>query len=171
MSMNPYAAPEVDVEIKGIGSGCLKDLYKVASAQKAILVALLIYFGSLIAIQFVRPPLYYVLVVAGLIAAFAMFIFMVILAVQVYNVIGGILLGLLMLIPLLNLLVVLMVNGKATEIIRSNGFKVGIMGADLDEIRAAMTDVRPWPVSSRSEAATRSPWSIADRSWGRRRRR
>jgi hypothetical protein len=138
MPKNPYAAPEADAGVIGIRSGTLQDLYKVATAQKGILIGILIYFGSLFAIQFVRPPLSNVLVVAWLLAAFATFIFMIILALRVYNLVAGIILGLLMIVPFANLLILLMVNRKATQIMRSNGFKVGFMGADLEEIRAAM---------------------------------
>jgi hypothetical protein len=40
-------------------------------------------------------------------------------------------LGVLALIPLVGLIVLLIVNGKATKILREHGVRVGLMGAKL----------------------------------------
>ena len=37
-------------------------------------------------------------------------------------------------IPCVGLLALLAVNGKATTVLRSNGIKVGLLGADLSKI-------------------------------------
>jgi len=42
---------------------------------------------------------------------------------------GRIVLGVLSLVPLIGLLVLLVVNGKATNILRQNDIKVGLLGA------------------------------------------
>lgn len=55
-------------------------------------------------------------------------------AVKVYGVGLGILLGVLSLAPCISLIVLLLVNGKATSVLRQNGIKVGLMGADLSTI-------------------------------------
>jgi hypothetical protein len=70
---------------------------------------------------------YLAVVVAG-----AVFIFM--LAISLYNTGVGILLGILVLVPLVGLIVLLIVNGKATKLLREHGVKVGLMGADPSTI-------------------------------------
>lgn len=56
------------------------------------------------------------------------------LAVKLYGTALGIVLGILSLIPLIGLLVLLGVNGKATSVLRANGVKVGLLGARLSEV-------------------------------------
>ena len=58
---------------------------------------------------------------------------MVLLAIKVYNIALGIVLGLLSVLPCIGLIVLLVVNGKATRILQSNGYRVGLLGADLSE--------------------------------------
>ena len=65
----------------------------------------------------------------------AVFVFM--LALAVYNNATGIVLGLLTLIPLIGLIVLLIVNGKATAILRAHGIRVGLMGAKTSQIPQA----------------------------------
>ena len=57
------------------------------------------------------------------------------LAIRVYSTGVGILLGVLTLIPCISLIVLLVVNGKATAILKQNGIKVGLLGANLSEVR------------------------------------
>jgi hypothetical protein len=58
----------------------------------------------------------------------AVFLFM--LSISLYNTAAGIILGILSLIPLLGLLILLMVNNKATTTLREHGVRVGLMGAN-----------------------------------------
>jgi hypothetical protein len=51
----------------------------------------------------------------------------------VYSVASGILLGIGTFIPCVGLLILLMINGKATKILRENGHNVGLLGADLSK--------------------------------------
>jgi hypothetical protein len=39
-----------------------------------------------------------------------------------------------MFIPLVNLIVLLTINGKATKVLRENGINVGLLGASTSEI-------------------------------------
>jgi uncharacterized membrane protein (GlpM family) len=61
-------------------------------------------------------------VVGGLIYTF-------ILASKLYNTGMGIILGLLTLVPCLGLIILLMVNQKATTLLQENGYEVGLLGA------------------------------------------
>ena len=118
----------------GVNSGSLADLRSVAQFQKGILVCILIYLVAVVA-QFaipqdVRPLVGLGVLVVGLVGT----VFVFLLATKVYNVGIGILLGILTLIPCLGLIVLLVVNGKATSILKRNGIKVGLLGADLSQI-------------------------------------
>jgi hypothetical protein len=134
MEENPYRAPEsYDRSVVGIRSGQRVDLRKVAGAQRVILVCILINILAIIGQFFLPPELRVVvpviLVVTGLVAT----VFVIILAIRVYSVALGIILGLLTFIPCVGLIVLLMVNQKATTILQSNGIKVGLVGADMSQ--------------------------------------
>lgn len=61
-------------------------------------------------------------------------ILVILLAANVYNsTIVGIILGLLCLIPCAGLLVLLGINQQATRLLKKNGIKVGLIGADLSQ--------------------------------------
>ncbi len=74
-----------------------------------------------------------VYIVVGIIAAVCIFI----LALSLYNTALGIVLGILTLIPVVGLIVLLVVNSKATTVLRQNGLKVGLMGAKLPPLPKA----------------------------------
>jgi len=65
---------------------------------------------------------------------FAAFIFVILLAANVYNsTLIGIINGLLCLIPCLGIIVLLIINQRATTFLRTNGIKVGFFGADKSQ--------------------------------------
>ena len=134
MDDNPYAAPQADTEVVGVLSGRREDLRSVAKYQKGIMVCILIYLVAIF-VQFglpeeVRPILLGGVLLVGVAGA----AFAVLLAMKVYGTLSGILLGLLILIPLVGLLVLLLINGKATRILRENGIRVGLLGANLSHV-------------------------------------
>jgi ABC-type enterochelin transport system permease subunit len=55
---------------------------------------------------------------------------------SLYSTTTGIVLGILTFIPLVGLIVLLIVNGKATNVLRQNGITVGLMGAKSSQIPA-----------------------------------
>jgi hypothetical protein len=88
-------------------------------------------------LQFVTPPpfgILFSLIVLGAAITGAVFVFM--LSIAIYSTGLGIFLGILTLIPLVGLIVLLIVNGKATKILREHGIRVGLMGADAKQIPA-----------------------------------
>ncbi|MDB5357434.1 MAG: hypothetical protein JWN24_3887 [Phycisphaerales bacterium] len=110
------------------------DLRVIAVRQKAIMYCILGYVVLIIG-QFALPA--EVRIIATLLAACvsitaAVFVFM--LALAVYNTATGIALGILTLIPLVGLLVLRIINSKATNILREHGIRVGLMGADSSQI-------------------------------------
>ena len=134
MSDNPYQSPAVDTPIVGVLSGRREDLRSVAQYQKGILVCILIYLLAVI-FQFAVPAEMQMFVVLGtLVVGLVGTVFVFLLAIKIYSTGVGILLGLLTLLPCIGLIVLLVVNGKATNILRQNGIRVGLMGARLSEI-------------------------------------
>ena len=134
MSYNPFEAPATNSRVVGIVSGSREDLLKVAKYQKGILVCILVYILA-VAGQFALPPQIRPLVglgvlVVGLIAA----VFTIRLAMKTHGTVLGIILGLLCLVPILGLLILLLVNQKATTVLQLNGIKVGLLGADLSSL-------------------------------------
>ena len=134
MSYNPFEAPASNSRVIGIVSGSREDLLKVAKYQKGILVCILVYILA-VAGQFALPPQIRPLVglgvlVVGLIAA----VFTIRLAMKTHGTVLGIILGLLCLVPILGLLILLLVNQKATTVLQLNGIKVGLLGADLSSL-------------------------------------
>jgi hypothetical protein len=70
----------------------------------------------------------------AVVVAGAVFVFR--LAIRIYGTGWGVVLGILALIPLVGLIVLLIVNGKATRILRKNGIGVGLLGARLRDLPA-----------------------------------
>jgi hypothetical protein len=107
------------------------DLRTIAMQQRVILICILIYIMAVIG-QFILPPKIMLLVGLGALGAdLVAVVFVFMLAIRLYNVALGIVLGILTLIPLVGLIVLLVVNGKATTILRQNGLKVGLLGATV----------------------------------------
>jgi hypothetical protein len=112
-----------------------QDLYSVAIYQKVILLCILCYLVAVVA-QFALPPhlrLFLGLGFIGVAIAATVFVFM--LAIKLYGVGGGVVLGILTLIPLIGLIVLLVVNGKATAVLQKRGYRVGLLGANLAQFR------------------------------------
>lgn len=110
------------------------DLREIAKRQRAIMICILIYLGAGIG-QFILPPEVrpiVALAIFGVVITATVFVFM--LAIALYNTGVGVLLGILTLIPLVGLIVLLIVNGKATNVLRAHGVRVGLLGARLDQI-------------------------------------
>ena len=138
---NPYAPPQVGSvppQFVGITSGDFLDLKGVAVNQRRIQVCILFYLGAIVS-RFVLPPQAVLLSVAAvLIIGIVATVFVIMLATKVYPSPAGILIGLLVLVPCVGGIVLLIVNGKATSVLRSNGFKVGLMGANISKVEEAI---------------------------------
>ena len=130
--LNPYQPPQpIEAQVVGVNSGRMEDLRLVAGYQKGIIFCILGYFAAG-ATQRAFPfpvPLIIVLCVAVTGA-----VFVVLLALKVYPLRTGITLGILTLVPLAGLVALLLVNGKATAILKNNGHAVGLLGANLSRI-------------------------------------
>ncbi len=77
-----------------------------------------------------QPVLGIAILGAGVLAAVSVFM----LAIKLYGKGVGIPLGTLALIPLIGLIVLLIVNGRATGVLKKNGIKVGLLGVNLSRV-------------------------------------
>jgi hypothetical protein len=131
MDDNPYRAPLSDGAAVGVLSGRAEDVRSVAVYQKGILICILLNLCAVFG-QFLIPDQLRLLYFLGvLLISLTGTVFTFLLATKVYGVALGIVLGLLTLIPCVGLVVLLIVNGKATNVLRQNGYRVGLLGAKL----------------------------------------
>lgn len=134
MTDNPYQSPQITSQATGVLSGSRDDLRNVARFQKGILVCILIYLIALVG-QFALPLEVRLLLGIGvLFVGLVGAVFVFLLAMKTYGTGLGIVLGILSLVPLIGLIVLLVVNGKATNILKQNGIKVGFLGANVASI-------------------------------------
>ncbi len=61
-------------------------------------------------------------------------VFVFLLATKVYTTGVGVVLGVLTLIPCIGLIVLLIINAKATNILKAHGIRVGLLGASTSDI-------------------------------------
>ncbi|MFI5454667.1 MAG: hypothetical protein ACHRXM_04375 [Isosphaerales bacterium] len=128
---------------KGRG-GKKKELRTIAVYQKYLIICALGLLTAWIASFIFSPrggppprgPLLGVLALIGLVLIVSWLagaVFACMLANKVYSVAGAIFVGILSLIPCINLIPWMVVNGKATRILKDKGIEVGFLGADLSE--------------------------------------
>jgi len=110
------------------------DLREIAMRQKGVMICILGYVAAFIMRIAMPMELRIVPALVGVAAVVTGAVFVFMLALAVYNTGTGIVLGLLTLIPLIGLIVLLIVNGKATTILKSYGIAVGLMGAKMNQI-------------------------------------
>lgn len=121
---NPYAAPKATVSDTVGADG--ESLKQIATGQKLVIYAVLLNFATLAA-DVALPGL-------GILLGLAAFILSVIgifrLGATVTNsVVIKVILVLCMILPLVNLIVLLSLNSRATSKLREGGYRVGLMGA------------------------------------------
>ena len=134
MSYNPFEAPQSDSRAIGVLSGKREDLRSVARYQKGVIVCILIYLLAMLC-QFAIPPeLRMFLGIGVMFVGLTGAVFAFLLAIKTHGTGQGILLGILCLVPCVGLLVLLIINSKATSVLKQNGIKVGLLGADLKSI-------------------------------------
>jgi len=134
MEENPYRAPSADVRVIGVRSGRREDLKRVAQAQKILLICILVQILAFLGRLFVPSYEGQIAITAVWgIASLVGTVFVFILAMRVYSTGTGILLGILTLFPCLGLIILLVVNQKATTVLTQNGLKVGLLGADMSQ--------------------------------------
>jgi hypothetical protein len=137
MDDNPYRSPEAPIMAEAIGvlSGKREDLRRIAKYQRCVMLSILTYIIAVIAAQLLAEQVRIVPAIIGLVAAIVGLVFAVMLSSKVYDsAITVVLLAVLMLVPCLGLIGLLVVNQKATNVLKRNGIKVGFLGADPNTI-------------------------------------
>lgn len=107
------------------------DLREVATYQRGIILCILVYLLAVVG-QFLIPQefrlfLGFAVLGLGLVAT----VFTFLLSTKIYSAGIGVLLGVLTLIPCVGLIVLLVINAKATGILKERGINVGLLGADM----------------------------------------
>jgi hypothetical protein len=119
----------------------IADLRGVATSQKAIIWCILGNLATL-PLRFVLNELPPTLQLAGFIGLIVFYlavgitatVFVFLLAVKVYSTGTGVALGILTLLPCIGLIVLLIINSKATGILQRNGVRVGLLGANMSDL-------------------------------------
>src|SRR5262249_6099838 len=109
------------------------DLKSVAQYQKVILICILVYilaaFGQVAVPDTLRLFLLLGMIAVSIVAT--VFVFM--LSVKIFETATGVIFAILTLIPCVGLIMLLIINGKATSTLKANGYNVGFLGADLSQ--------------------------------------
>ena len=103
------------------------DLKKIASSQRGMLICLLVNVLCLIGNRAGLGPVVLVVMILQVVAALY-FVFNLATSLKYSNAVA-VLCCILMFIPLLCLLTMGILSGKATKILKENGIKVGLLGA------------------------------------------
>lgn len=118
----------------------LHPMRPLAMAQKLLIYTILAYFvvriGAMATVAIVPHPAMFGLY--GLVYL-ATLILMLVAVVRLagacgYSTVGRVLLLVAMFLPLVNLIVLLVLNARATKQLRDSGVKIGFMGADLSRM-------------------------------------
>lgn len=115
------------------------DMPKLAESQRTLILVLLLAFllqGPVLLMAYGEPAL-------GLLTQFVLIVLQAIATFRISKHCYGdsgmaLILTFLALIPFFGILALLVVNGKATKVLQSQGFKVGLLGVD----KAAISDMR-----------------------------
>lgn len=147
MDDNPFRSPEtVNAPVlaqvadgKQMRSG--RDLRAIASSQRLIMFAIVGYFALLVFAGVLRPRnIPGATMVVGFIAIATVLcgLFGIIrLAANLYrSTLVGILNGVVMFLPLIGLFVLVILNMRATRILKKHGIRVGLMGANSSDLQA-----------------------------------
>jgi hypothetical protein len=147
MDDNPYRSPTtVHAPIATqVGDGNRSrtgpELRAIASAQRFIIYAILGYLILVVVMVILRPRdvpgVDFIAGIVGLGTAICGLIGIVRLAANLYrSTLVGILNGLAMFLPFIGLLVLAMVNARATRVLKKHGIRVGLLGANSSDVDA-----------------------------------
>ena len=134
---NIYETPKAELSIEK-GSDGSDEILVIAKRQKALLYTLLVYLLVSGASGGVNPEIKPLLQLVAIPVMIAIVIFTARLCLKLYGKAGAIFMIVLSIIPLVNLIIILIANSKANKLIKSKGFKVGLVGANIKEITNAI---------------------------------
>jgi hypothetical protein len=113
-----------------------RDLHSVAVYQKVLLLCILSYIILMILAGVIAPPaMKLIFLLIAMLASIVAVVFVFMLSLKVYSVGTGVVLAILTLLPLIGLIMLLIINAKATNVLKSRGYSVGFLGASLSQFR------------------------------------
>jgi hypothetical protein len=141
MSDNPFQSPDtvsgpIDAEVADPARRrSVADILSIAKAQRWVMTAILAYLVT-VAIRFGGgPKLAPLIFVTGPVALILGLVGVIWLASLVYRSrLVGVLNGLAMFIPLIGLIILVILNGRATRLLRKYGIRVGLVGAYSEDL-------------------------------------
>lgn len=132
--MSNFPPPDGSAQLNYLTPSSGPDLRDIARKQRAVILCILV--NLIVSVLMFTLPLNLrpiaALLIFGIGITAMVFVFM--LAMTLYSMAAGITLGILAIIPYVGLLPMLIVNGKATKILRHHGIKVGLLGAKMSQI-------------------------------------
>ena len=136
---DPHTSPDVEESSPG-ESACRRELRELAMAQRQVNVALLLYFCFIpfsiwLAKTGERAP---IAAITRVVVVIGLLVFCITSVYRLATIFRGkaiaVIHALGMLIPFLGLILLLINNQKATSILRKNGIRVGLLGADPNSV-------------------------------------
>jgi len=130
MSENPYSASDTSSEIPATGND--SNLVVIAKLQRWLNFSILGYFAVIAIAGFSSPSNDSLMALVGfLMIGVGIFAFVTVirLAKVMKGTVSAILHAIALLIPLVGLLVLLILNSRATRLLKEGGYKVGLLGA------------------------------------------
>lgn len=138
---NPYAAPSaIDPNQIMLPDEAVR-LLGIAKAQRGLMLCILGYLVSLLllfAVGQMESELIFLPGVLLLASSLGGLVFLIMLAYRLWGVVLAIVVGLCFLIPLVGLLLMFLVSGQASRLLKKAGFKIGLLGADIGQIQRAI---------------------------------
>ena len=129
-----YKTPESNLE-PSHNTEQTQRFMRIARRQKSLLLAFLIYFTVSIFVAKADPEIQTLLHIAQVLIMLGIVILTARLSFCLYNKYGAIFLTILSIIPLINIIIILVASSKATKTLKDNGFRVGLLGADINAIK------------------------------------
>lgn len=134
-NQNLYQPPSAKLETAS-GEDMTKILV-IARRQKALLMGFLAYILVAGLSSSASPGLQPLIPMVMLLIALAIVILISRLTLCLYSLPVAIMIIILSFIPLINLLILLMVNSRANKTIKNAGFRVGLIGANIKDIEGS----------------------------------
>ncbi|GHA20309.1 hypothetical protein GCM10008090_32890 [Arenicella chitinivorans] len=122
---NPYATPKSDVSAPQ-NRTTDERMEKMATGQKLVIYAVLLYFVSAGLRLYIGPLAVLPVLVSLIMSLVGLY---KVLAARQSHIVVKIILFVLLFVPLINILVLLSINSRATKALREAGYTVGFMGA------------------------------------------
>jgi len=131
MNENPYRAPESLQPALSPDLIYFAKIAAIARYQRGVMICILLYLAAVLANLALPIEHRLWLGIGILFIGVVAFVFVLMLALQLYSTAVAILFGIGTLIPCLGLLVLLIINQKATAVLRKHGLRVGLLGANV----------------------------------------